>query len=247
MILFREGKYPRMLPGTDEFCIRCGHCVAACPTGSLTHVDIPLEQCLPIDVNYQVTAEQCEHLIRSRRSIRAYKDKAVPREDITRIIDAARYAPTGHNSQNVRWLVIDDKPRLQRIEETGVEWIRDSINRNPQMADMFEGVLKRMEAGHHDFIRGAPVVVAAYAEKNNPIATIDCTIALSYFDLMANSMGLGCCWAGFFMMAAATFPAMIEAVSLPEGYQIYGSLMVGYPKYKYQRIPVRKPSDIIWQ
>jgi nitroreductase/NAD-dependent dihydropyrimidine dehydrogenase PreA subunit len=247
IILFRENRYPRMLPGTDEYCLRCGHCVAACPTGSLIHRDIPLEQCLPIDKENRVSPEQCEQLIRGRRSVRVYQDKAVPREEIARIIDAARYAPTGHNSQNVRWLVIDDKAKLQRIEEIGADWMRDSIKRHPQMAEMFEGVLKRMESGHPDFIRGAPALVAAYAEKNNPMAIIDGTIALSYFDLLANSMGLGCCWAGFFMMASANFPPLIEAIALPEGHQVYGSLMVGYPKYQYQRVPMRNPADIIWK
>lgn len=247
IILFRENRYPRILPGTDEYCIRCGHCMAVCPTGSLTHLEIPLEQCLPMDKENQVSPEQCEQLIRSRRSVRAYKDKAVPRQEISRIIDADRYAPTGHNNQNVRWLVIDDKTRLQRIEALGADWMRDSINRNPQMAEMFAGVLKRMEAGHPDFIRGAPVLVAAYAEKNNHMAVIDSTIALAYFDLLANSIGLGCCWAGFFMMASANFLPLIEEIELPEGHQVYGSLMVGYSKYKYQRVPVRKPADIIWK
>ena len=48
MIIFRENKYPRIMSGTDAFCLRCGHCVAACATGSLSHVDIPLEECIPI-------------------------------------------------------------------------------------------------------------------------------------------------------------------------------------------------------
>ena len=35
MIYFKEGSYPRQVPGTDEFCMRCGHCVGLCPTGAL--------------------------------------------------------------------------------------------------------------------------------------------------------------------------------------------------------------------
>ena len=247
IILFFEDKYPRPVSAADEFCLRCGHCVGVCPTGSLTHQDIPVEQCPAIEEFLQVTFEQCAQLIKSRRSIRAYQDKPVPREEITRLIDIARYAPTGHNNQEVRWLVVDDKDKLRQFEEIGHDWMRDIISKNPQMAAMFEGVLKRMEAGRPDFIRGAPALVIAHAEKNMPMASIDSSIALGYFDLAANAGGLGCCWAGFFMMAANTFPALKEAVALPEDQQVYGALMLGYPKYRHQRIPVRNPARITWQ
>jgi hypothetical protein len=38
-----------------------------------------------------------------------------------------------------------------------------------------------------------------------------------------------------------------EAVNLPEGHQIFGAMMVGYPKYRYHRIPLRKEPKIAWQ
>jgi nitroreductase len=79
------------------------------------------------------------------------------------------------------------------------------------------------------------------------MAATDCVIALSYFDLAANNAGLGCCWAGYFNAAAASFPPMMAALSLPEGCTPHGSLMVGYPKYKYQRLPLRRPASIIWR
>jgi len=247
LIFFIEDRYPRPISAADEFCLRCGHCVGVCPTGSLTHQDIPVEDCPPIEDSLKISFEQCSQLIKSRRSIRKYQDKPVPRDEIARLIDIARYAPTGHNSQNIRWLVVDDKARLKRFEEIGWDWMRDMIGKNPQMAEMFEGVLKRMEAGHPDFIRGAPALVVTHAEKNNPMEVINASIALGYFDLAANAAGLGCCWAGFFMMASNTFPALVEAVALPEDQQVYGALMLGYPEYRHRRIPVRKPARITWQ
>ena len=88
--------------------------------------------------------------------------------------------------------------------------------------------------------------MVAYARANNPIASIDSSIALATFDLAANAAGLGCCWAGFFMVAANTYPALKEELGLPEGQQVYGALMLGYPKYRYQRIPTRLPAGIAW-
>jgi nitroreductase/NAD-dependent dihydropyrimidine dehydrogenase PreA subunit len=247
IILFFKDKYPRPVSAAEEFCLRCGHCVGICPTGSMTHAEIPVEQCPPIEDSLKISIEQCAQLIKSRRSIRKYRDKPVPREDIVRLIDIARYAPTGHNAQEIRWLVIDDKEKLQSFEKIGLDWMHDMSRRSPEMAPMLEGVIKRMESGRPDFLRAAPAVVVAHAEKDNSIASIDAPIALGYFDLAASSLGLGCCWAGFFMMSANTFPAMVEAVALPGDQQVYGALMLGYPKYRHRRVPVRKPAQITWQ
>jgi len=121
------------------------------------------------------------------------------------------------------------------------------MKNNPQMAAMFAGIVQMLDKGKDIFLQGAPAVVVAYGEKNNPMCATDCAIALSYFDLAAKSAGLGCCWAGFFYMAAGSYPPMAEAVALPEGFAPYGALMVGYPKYKYTRIPARKPARIIYR
>ncbi len=235
------------MPKADENCARCGHCVAVCPSGSLTHREIPVGQCPLLDESLKVTSGQCTQLIKGRRSIRVYKDKKVPREEIERVIEVARYAPTGHNSQAVQWLVIDDEGEVRRLSEIGADWMRWVVKNNPQLAPMVEGALQRQESGIDVFLRGAPAVVIAFSEQSNPVAYMDCIIALSYFDLAANTMGLGCCWAGYFIFAATSFPPMMEALSLPEGHTLYGSLMVGYPKYSYQRIPLRKPANITWR
>ncbi|MBU1157188.1 MAG: nitroreductase family protein, partial [Proteobacteria bacterium] len=74
-----------------------------------------------------------------------------------------------------------------------------------------------------------------------------CVLALGYLELAAYSLGLGACWAGYFNRAASTFPPMIEALGLPQGMAPFGALMLGVPKYKYQRIPPRKPLEVTWR
>ena len=247
IIYFRDNSYPRLLPGTDEICLRCGHCVAVCPSGSVIHNEIPLEQCPQIKKYPAVSFDQCAQLIKSRRSVREFQDKAVPGGEIERIIEVARYAPTGHNMQEVQWLIINDREKVRRLAAIGADWIRWTAKNVPGMAAMLEGSLKQLDAGYDVFLRDAPALVVAFAEKNNPIAATDGAIALGYFDLAACSAGLGCCWAGFFKFAAASFPAMVEAIALPAGFAPYGALMVGYPRYKYQRIPSRQPARIIYR
>jgi nitroreductase/Pyruvate/2-oxoacid:ferredoxin oxidoreductase delta subunit len=245
MIYFKEGSYPRQVPGTDEFCMRCGHCVGLCPTGALVHKEMP--DTPPIEKAQEVSFKQVAQLIKSRRSVREFQDKAVPKEEIERIIDVARYAPTGHNMQEVRWLVINDVAYVRKLSAIGADWLRFIMKNNAQMAEIFKGIIEQLDAGIDEFLHEAPAVVAAYAGKNNSMHATDCAIALGYFDLAAKSAGLGCCWAGFFYMAAGSYPPMMEAIGLPEGFTPYGALMVGYPEYKYHRIPARKPASIIYR
>jgi nitroreductase/NAD-dependent dihydropyrimidine dehydrogenase PreA subunit len=247
IIYFREGRFPRLLPGTDEICIRCGHCVAVCPSASLDHARSPLAETVPVDKGLRITHEQMVQLVRARRSVREFQDREVPREELQKLIDVARYAPTGHNNQEVRWHSVAGREKMQELAGLGADWMRWMMTNNPGMEEMLAGPLKRQEAGFDEFLRGAPAVVMACVEKENVMAGGDCAIALAYFDLLANTAGLGCCWGGFFNSAAAAFPPMMKAVDVPEGLEPRGSLMVGYPLYTYPRIPFRRPAEISWR
>ena len=52
LINFQNGKFPAPVPEVEEICITCGHCVAVCPTGSLSSRDMPLEKCPPIQKEF---------------------------------------------------------------------------------------------------------------------------------------------------------------------------------------------------
>jgi nitroreductase len=200
-----------------------------------------------LDESLAISLEQAAQLIMSRRSIRSFRNEPVPRGVITRLIDIARYAPTGHNDQEIRWLVIDDAEKIRRFEVIGLDWMKAASQQNPGMDDLLVGAIRRSEAGVPMFLRNAPALIVTYAATNKPIATVDSSIALATFDLAANTAGLGCCWAGFFMMAANTFPPLKEDLNLPEDQKVYGALMLGYPNYRYRRIPTRLPANITWE
>jgi nitroreductase/NAD-dependent dihydropyrimidine dehydrogenase PreA subunit len=249
IIDFQKGGYPSPTDEAEELCVRCGHCVAACPTGSLSHREIPVAQCPPVQNNLELSAEHCEHFLRSRRSIRVYKDQPVPRADLARLIEVARYAPSGHNSQCAEWLVLDNKDELQRLAGIVADWMRWMLANMTQLALSMhmDKTLQRWEDGRDVILRDAPVVIITHAQENNRLAPSTCTIALTYLELAATSMGFGCCWAGYFNAAATTFPSMKTALALPLGHQCFGAMMVGYPKFSYHRLPLRRSPLITWR
>jgi nitroreductase/NAD-dependent dihydropyrimidine dehydrogenase PreA subunit len=249
IIDFKPNDFPRPMARTEKDCIRCGHCVVVCPTGSLTHREIPVEACIPIEKDLVISAAQCEQLLKSRRSVRVFPKKAVPRETITRLIEIARYAPTGHNDQELGWLVIDSPEELDRIETLGADWIRWNMENQTPLSTIFDlrEMLKRQEESHRVFLRGAPVLVITHAESNSPMGVIDSSTALGYLDLAAHASGLGTCWAGLVYFMANFYPPVKAAIALPEGRSAVGCAMLGYNQFKYQRIPTRKEPPITWR
>jgi nitroreductase len=210
---------------------------------------MPPDQFPPVQKELALGPEQCEHFLRSRRSIRNYKDLPVPRREISRLIEMARYAPSGHNSQCAEWLVVDGREEVRRLAGLVVDWMRWMIGSAPEVARNLhlEATVRRFERGSDVILRDAPVLIVAHAEIGNRMAPAACTIALAYLELAATSLGLGGCWAGYFMAAAVTFPPLREALALPGGHQTFGGMMLGYPKFQYCRLPPRLPPRVTWR
>lgn len=248
VIEFREGACPRPADEAEEICIGCGHCVAVCPTGSLNHRLVPLEQCPPIEDDLRISGRAAAQFLRSRRSLRVYEDRKVPRRDLQRLVELACYAPSGHNSQGAKWLILGRKD-MRGLAEMVVDWMRRVIGQSPQMAASMhlERTVQRWQEGEDVVLRNAPALIIAHAPAEDRFAPGTCTIALSYLELAATTLGLGTCWAGYFNAAATTYPPLTAALGLPVGHQAFGSMMVGYPAFTYQRLPCRNPPEITWR
>jgi len=240
---------PTPVENAEQLCIHCGHCVAVCPHGAFSLSDMKPEDCPPVRKDMTLSTGQVEHFLRSRRSIRTYQDKEIEKEKIAKLIDIARYAPTGRNSQMIRWLVINSRETVRDMAGMTIDWMRYLVKENNPIAASYklDRIIGIWDTGYDIVCRGAPGLVIAYAPKEYMAAPLDSTIALTFLDLAAPSFALGTCWAGFFMMAASHWPPLQQTISLPEGHACFGAMMIGYPKYKYQRLPLRKKPDIIWR
>jgi nitroreductase/NAD-dependent dihydropyrimidine dehydrogenase PreA subunit len=243
-----DDSYPDINPDGEVLCSACGHCVAVCPHGALSHERVPIEDSPVIKKKLIIKEEQAAQFLRSRRSIRFYEDKPVEREKIQRLIDVARYAPTAGNRQLVEWLVLSDKSVLNRLAGMTIDWLRKLLNDNPGLAKIyppFQSILTQWDSGRDSVLRNAPVLVVASAPKEATNGMVDVTLALSYLDLLAPTMGLGTCWAGLLQGALLSSPSLREIAGIPAQHSHHYPMMLGYPKVKrYYRLPERKPPKI---
>jgi nitroreductase/NAD-dependent dihydropyrimidine dehydrogenase PreA subunit len=244
-------KGPEPVPGAEKFCLNCGHCTAVCPHGALELQTMPLANCPPLESGWQLTPAQVETFLKGRRSIRAYKPEPVARELLAKIIDVARFAPTGGNRQSLSWTVIYDRNEVHRIAGAVIAWLREASQPNmPGAASLaWTGPLvAAWDAGVDPICRNAPHLILVHAPKEHAqMAAGDGMIALTFAELAALPYQVGTCWAGFVLMAAYRSPIVHAALQLPEGHQFLGGMMIGYPKMKYHRIPMRKEAHVIWR
>jgi nitroreductase/NAD-dependent dihydropyrimidine dehydrogenase PreA subunit len=231
-------RLPEMAPGAEEVCLHCGHCLAVCPTGAVTLDGVSPESCDPVQADPPVNAAALTRLVKTRRSIRVYKDRPVPRDMVERLVDTVRWTDTAKNGQPLHWLLVDGKENIREMAQGTIEWMR------PQAA--YAQVVAIWDRGNDIILRGAPLAAVVHAAKTalNPAA--DSAIAAATLELLAASMGLGSCWAGFFMRAANSHPPLRRFLNLAEDHMVCAALMLGYPKFSYHRIPPRQAAKVQW-
>jgi len=155
------------------------------------------------------------------------------------LIHTANYAPTAKNDEAVEWLVLDRRDTILELAKIVIDGMRKS--------EQLQMVVSAFDAGRDIIFRGAPGLVITHSRTDSFSPLVDCTIALTTFELMASSFGLGTCWAGFLMMSATQNPSVEKFLGIPEGHKLYGALMLGYPRYRFHRVPGRKKKEITWR
>ncbi len=211
-------------------CIACGHCYAICPQGAVRMTDYDCED----EPAVPMTALDSDTLLaamRSRRTVRHFTQQPVEEEKIRKILEAGRYSPTGGNFQNVAFTILGS--RQAEAEAICVGLFRDGQKLDAGPASF----LKRIGVTVTDdfFFKGAPLVIAVSGGDDvNP------ALASSYMEIMAESMGLGVLYSGFFRECARISEPLRELLELPDGHRVVTCMVVGYPAVGYRRIVPRK-------
>ncbi len=140
--------------------------------------------------------------IKTRRSVRAYKEQGVEPEKLLTCLDAARWAPSSGNGQPWEFVVVTSDETKRKL--SGVD-------------------------PHARFLVKAPAILVFIADPNKSQAThcIDTSLAAENFMLAAHALGLSTCWAGIY---GTNLEAPIRGVlGIPKNLRILCLMSVGYP------------------
>ena len=196
-------------------------------------------------------------LVKKRRSIRGFKSDPVPDESVNKIIEAARHAPSGGNSQPWEFIVVKDREIKDRMvaivsEQEGysrkVELTREKELRFPSL------IAPVREPG----FRNAPVYIVLCGDPRTKQAyplltsltrgdshfTSSLASAFLYMTLAATALGLGSQWVS---ATGSPFvkPLLKELLEIPETLEIYDMLVVGYPVAQPKERFVRERAEMV--
>ncbi len=242
-------RVPEFVPGGGDLCINCGHCFAFCPPGAIRLSTMSVEQAARLDHAALPKPEQVELLLKGRRSIRVYKDEPVSRESVEKLLDIARYAPSGINRQPVNWAVVLGKDRVHELAGLVSQWMDGLVKAKSPMAESLrlDRLVESWNNGRDRICRNAPGIIIAYGLKDDPMAAQSCVISAAYLELAAFGFGFGACWAGYVVMAINMSEEVRKFAGISSRAQAGAAMMIGYAKYRYSRIPLRNLAQIKWK
>ena len=190
--------------------------------------------------------------IRTRRSVRRYEDKPIPRGTLNTIMEAGNWAPSGGNFQPSRFVVVEDPELKLKLREVALQKrLEDLREADPER---YERLMERLAHGEDPIYRSAPVIlfvigtrrrrVLQEGTKDLNIDTYGCSMVCQNIMLAAHSLGIGSCWVAFGSRVTDD-PEIVEALELKDSVRIFGPIILGYPDH-YPEPPPKKPPVAKW-
>lgn len=150
-------------------------------------------------------------VIKTRKSIRSFKDQKIPEGILTEILKAARLSPSFQNRQCWRFIVVQDSLKKKELA-------------------LKSGLLGKVNF----FIKNAPVIIVACADttksgkiNNQDYYLVDVAIAFQQMMLAAWNLGIGSCW-----LAAFDEKKIKTILKIPSQIRVVAMSPFGYPKQK---------------
>lgn len=229
---------------TQSECLRCGHCIAICPVNAFRIDEYDMSEIEEYGNKQQPHLDE-EILIdslKSRRSIRKYQKKSVEREKIEKIIEAGRYTPTGSNTQDVSYIVVEKD--IPILENEALKFYKRLVKIGGLIRRFVKLPisLKKLRLEEGFFFHGAPTVILIISKSVS-----NATLAAMSMELMAEAQGLGTLYVGLFTRAASNNKKIRTLLGLKKNEKIAQCIALGYPAVKYQRTAPKKKAEIQWR
>jgi len=204
-------------------------------------------------------------VIRTRKSIRRYKADPIPDEILVKVLEAARWAPTGENYQPWRLIVIRNSETKEMIGDLAklgsgtrmtawyclgemqrrFEEIQDPVRRMEVLRFMYSGEVS-------EFAKQAPVIIAVIGTlmEGSVDVPYDLSACIENILLEAHSLGLGACWVHGPVASTRDAAKFKKILKIPTGmgqYKVIAYVALGWPAEARKHPRPKKPlEDIIY-
>jgi nitroreductase/NAD-dependent dihydropyrimidine dehydrogenase PreA subunit len=233
---------------SPDTCINCQHCMAICPVGALAINGISPANSVPVSSRDLPSSDQMDLLLRARRSIRQYEDEPVDPELITELLETTAHAPTGCNHQGLSFHIISDPDTMKTFVAEAMDGLVEMASQDgfPPEMDLFKGIADRWtETGSSRIFRDAPHMLIVSSDAESPCGQEDVIIALSYFELLAQSHGLGTTWCGLAKALIGLMPQFKKTLQLDGAVGYYYPMLFGWPAIGYPRTVQRNSAATV--
>jgi nitroreductase len=161
----------------------------------------------------------------TRRSIHTFKVEQIRDEELSAVLEAAKYAPSGANQQSALFIVVQDK----------------------EMREVISKMNQAILGGDSDPYYGAPTVILVLADKSKVTPVEDACLALGNMFIAAHSLGLGSCWVHRTrqMFESEEGKALLKKWGVKGDYVGVGSCILGYPDGEQPQAAPRKDDFVV--
>jgi nitroreductase/NAD-dependent dihydropyrimidine dehydrogenase PreA subunit len=252
-------------------CFKCGQCMAVCETKSIVIDGMSYESdFFELPQNEPGSLEKpFNDLILTRRAIRNFKDKPVPRDMLEKVVAAVSFAPPGFPPLKTKLIVVQNKQVIRQALPFMINFYERLLGmmRNPvvrlfirkeagskkfrtmqdHLIPLLISRLPALKDGTEDTLtRNAPAMILFIADKNGEDINQDISIAATYGMLAAHSLGLGGSIMDIIPPAINKDPELRKLFGITHNQEVVTSIILGFPRYKYRRGIKRNLKDVRW-
>ena len=163
--------------------------------------------------------------IRTRRSVRKYKEAQITEDELNTVLEAGTYAPSGRGLQSPILVAVQEPETKKRLIKMNAEILGTDT----------------------DPYYGAPTLILVFAPVDRTTCIEDGSCVLDTMMLAAHSIGLASCWIHREkeMFATTEGKALMKKWGVPENFNGIGALALGYADGPLPQAPQRKEGRII--
>ena len=257
---------------SGEGCMLCSHCYNICPVEAVSFAEV-LKSVYFASFDYReelkgpgdYSTEEIVNILRSRRSVRRFKNESLKDNEIRDLVEFATTAPSGSNCQEWAFTVLNGRSKVWDLaleikqffiklnKLAGNRFIRylsfifmgkALINYYREHYDSVEMAIAESSGGRDLLFHGAPAVIIIHGSMDGSTPVEDGSYAAYNICLLAHYMKIGTCLIGFAVEAINRDKDIKVKFKIPSNHRVHAVIAAGYSDVNFLKQSLRKPYNM---